>query len=126
MFTPGPWILKNTYHVFTNPQAREDGRQRHICSTADDENPNTMNEENAANANLVAASPEMFALLQTIAAECRATFVDTDEMAPEWVRILADVDAVISKVATEHTCGTCGAPCDKDSVTCDGCDGGAE
>lgn len=26
----------------------------------------------------------------------------------------------------EHTCDTCGSPCDEESVTCDGCDGGAE
>lgn len=34
-------------------------------------------------------------LLKRVAAECRETFIDTDEMAPAWVSLLADIDARI-------------------------------
>ena len=32
-------------------------------------------------------------LLKRVAAECRETFIDTDEMAPAWVSLLSDIDA---------------------------------
>ncbi len=40
-------------------------------------------------------------LLKRVAAECRETFLDTDEMAPAWVSLLADIDAATGYQGTD-------------------------
>ena len=43
------------------------------------------------------AHDELLAACKQVAAECRATFIDTDEMSPEWIAILQAVDAAIAR-----------------------------
>ena len=47
--------------------------------------------------NLLVAAPELLAACQAVADECRATFVDTRDMSPEWQAILVGLDKAIAK-----------------------------
>ena len=52
-------------------------------------------------AELCKTAPDLLAVVRAVAAECRDTFIDPDEMAPEWIKILAAADAAIAKATGE-------------------------
>ena len=61
-WTRGPW-LKHGARII-GPHPKDDGRQRHIATAIHDKG--TYREEREANANLIAAAPELYEALSLI------------------------------------------------------------
>ena len=50
-------------------------------------------------AKVIAAAPDLYAVVRAVVKECESTFVDQEEeeMAPEWVTILQDARAALAR-----------------------------
>jgi hypothetical protein len=95
--TPGPWHVNGDYgnkDQHPNLTIESDfGQITKVLSENCD-----VDEQVIADAKLIAAAPELLAILEKVAYECEDTFFDVEDMAPEWVRIHAEIKAVLAKI----------------------------
>ncbi len=94
--TPGPW---NTIWIDGTHVIDANGGKTDIAHIINRGNPDTTE----ANARLVAAATDLLEACQAVIDEMEAVFVDTDEMAPEWVAIGNMCREAIAKATGETT-----------------------